>query len=102
MDWSEKHRRIVGDKVFHGPSGVEAATREWFEAWDFYEAEAEEILDAGDSVVVLSRARGRSKYGGVAVEARSGEIWTLRGGKVVRFTGYDTRAEALKAAGLSE
>ena len=65
-------------------------------------AEAEEFIDVGDSVIVVSRGRGRSKRGGPDVEHRNAEVWTLRDGKVVRMTGFESRAKALEAAGLSE
>ena len=36
MDLAAQVQGIVGEKVFHGPGGVEAATREFFEAWEQY------------------------------------------------------------------
>ena len=100
--WAPEFQGIVGEKIFRGPEGVEAATREFFEPWERYTLEAEEFIDAGDSVVVVTHGRGRSKRGGPDVEHRTATVWTLRDRKVVRMTGYDDLAEALKAAGLSE
>ena len=100
--WAPEFQGIVGEKVFRGPEGVEAATREFFEPWERYTLEAEEFIDAGDSVIVVSHGRGRSKRGGPDVEHGTAAVWTLRDGKVVRMIGYDDRADALEAAGLSE
>jgi ketosteroid isomerase-like protein len=100
--WAPKFQGIVGERVFHGPGGVEAATRELFEAWERYTLEAEEFIDAGDSVIVVSRGRGRSKRGGPDVEHWIAALWAFRGGKVVRMTGYESRADAMEAAGLRE
>ena len=100
--WEPKFRGIVGEKAFRGPGEVEAATREVFEVWERYTLEAEEFIDMGDSVIVVSRGRGRSKRGGPDVEHRNAAVWTFRDRKVVRMTGYETRTEALKAAGCLE
>ena len=99
--WAPEYRRLVGDRVYQGPEGVETATREWFEAWDRYSLEAEDFIDAGESVVVLSHGHARTKQG-VELEHRGAEVWTLRDGKVVRMRAYGHRADALEAAGLSE
>ena len=61
-----------------------------------------EYIDAGDSVVVAFRWWGRGKSSGVPVESDFFGVHDLRDGKIVRFRQYDTRAEALEAAGLSE
>ena len=99
--WAPSFQGIVGNQVFRGPDGVEAATRELFEAWEQYTLEAEEFIDGGESVIVVGRGLGRSKRGGPDVEHRNAAVWTFRNGKVVRMTGYESRAAALEAAGLS-
>ena len=64
--------------------------------------EAEELIDAGDRVVVVIRARGRARGGGVDLDHRFGALYTLRDGKIVRLQWFDDKAEALEAVGLSE
>jgi hypothetical protein len=44
----------------------------------------------------------RVRQGGGETEATSAGIATYRGGRLVRWKDYGDRAEALKAAGLSE
>ena len=100
--WPPELRSIVGREVYRGREGVEEATRDWFQAWEHYTLDAEDLVDAGDSVVVLSHGRGRAKLGGADVEARGAEVWTFRDGKIMRMQGYGDRPEALEAAGLSE
>jgi ketosteroid isomerase-like protein len=51
--------------------------------------------------VVLTHNRARPRHGGPEIDQRTAEVWTLRGGKVVRHHSYRDRAEALEAAGLS-
>ena len=43
---------------------------EWADAWDDWEMEAEDFIDAGEGVVVILTQRGRSKTTGVPVEMR--------------------------------
>ena len=55
---------------------------------------------AGDSVVVLTRYRGRGKGSGASVDTIGAHLWTLRDGMVVRLEIYSSRKKALEAAGL--
>src|SRR5262245_33946777 len=67
-----------------------------------YRIEVEELIVAGDSVVVFHRARGRGRASGVEVEGLpTWGIYTMRGGKVIRIDHPANRAEAFAAVGLS-
>ena len=62
-----------------------------------------EFIDAGERVVVVGRMHARGKGSGVEVDRSFASIWTIRGGRVVRWElGYDDRRAALEAAGLRE
>ena len=74
----------------------------WASAWEDLQATAEEFIDAGDRVVVRAYFRGRGRGSGVEVDARFYELYTLRGGKIVRHDEFTELEEALEAAGLSE
>ncbi len=63
--------------------------------------EPEEYLEAGDEVVVIGVARGTSPSG-VKAQWRQGYVWTVRGGRAVRFSWFSDPAEALEAAGLAD
>jgi ketosteroid isomerase-like protein len=63
---------------------------------------AEQIIDAGDQVVIIAEWRGRGKASGVFTKWRYGAVWTLRDGKVTSIISYSDPVEALEAAGLSE
>ena len=86
----------------HGPAEVREFLREWSEAFDDFNFQAEEMLDAGDSVVVHVRQWGRGKETGAHVENHDWQVFTFRNGKVVHCRGYDTEAQALEAAGVSK
>lgn|SRR5262245_2382267 len=84
--------------TYHGPGEVREFFGQWSAAFDDFGFEAEEVLDAGDSVLVLLHQWGRGKDTGAEVESRTWQVFTLRGGKVVHCRGYDTKADALEAA----
>ena len=100
-DWGPDMALVEGTTVYHGPQGVEAATREWLKAWEGARIEAEEFFDAGEQVVAFVHILARPKHGGPEVEMRSASVWTVRDGLATGMKGY-TRDAALKAVGLSE
>jgi ketosteroid isomerase-like protein len=90
-------------RPFIGHDGV----REWYEGFrthigDF-QFEAREVLDAGgDQVVTVHRVTATGTTSGIPLEQMGSSLITLANGKIVRVQGFETRAQALKAAGLSE
>ena len=59
----------------------------------------DEFIPHGEHVVVPGPTRMTGR-GGIEVEATGAFVVTLRDGRVVRWTLYQDRAEALKAVGL--
>jgi ketosteroid isomerase-like protein len=53
--------------------------------WDDFEAEPEQFLDAGESVVVLGRYTARAKETGKPLDVPFAHVWTFRAGKAVFF-----------------
>jgi ketosteroid isomerase-like protein len=84
------------------PDELLAKWKRWEADWERIELTPEEYIDAGDQVVMAVRYSGRGRGSGIEFEDRLFEVHTLRDGKVVRKRDFKTRAEALKAAGLSE
>ena len=70
------------------------------DSWESVTVGADELIDAGEDVVMpfTNVNRGRE---GIEVQARGIVVWTVREGLVVRFCLYQDRREALEAAGLS-
>jgi ketosteroid isomerase-like protein len=101
-EWSSSMSGLTGVDTYHGIDGVEAATRDQFEVWDWFWQEGERFIEAGDEVVVLTRLHGRLKGSEREVQSQGADVWTFRGSNAIRFRSYDTRAEALEAVGLSE
>jgi ketosteroid isomerase-like protein len=65
--------------------------------------EPERFLDVDEEhVLVFVRFTAEGETSGVPVAVRNAYVFTIRDGVVVRWQVYGDRAEALKAAGLSE
>ena len=64
--------------------------------------EVDQVIDAGNDVVVLGRWAGEGTGSGVPLQNTLATVLTLRGGKVVRYAWFRDEAEALEAVGLSE
>ena len=86
----------------HGPAAVRAIWERWDGEWDELETVIEEVIDAGDKVLMAVRYQGRGRASGVEVNDRLFEVHTFRDGQCVRKVDFRERAEALEAAGLSE
>jgi uncharacterized protein len=93
---------VPGAGVHRGPEEVRRWMAGWLAAWESYTAEAEELIDAGDQVVVVHYERGRGKGSGVEVEHRVANVFDLREARIVRKRPFPSRSEALEAAGLAE
>ena len=63
---------------------------------------AEEIRAAGDQVATVALVSGTGRFSGAPFERRTGQLFTLRNGRVVRWEAFDDTADAFQAAGLAE
>ena len=92
----------VERNVNRGRAAVEVARRRWWSEWEEYRIEAEDFIDAGDQVIVITREYGRAKRSGAKVEDRFFNVFTVDDGEVARFREYRDEREAFEAAGLKE
>lgn len=99
-EWDDSEVRPDGG-VQRGRGAVWDRVRTWMGSFSEYSFELEQVLDAGDEVVVLFRDRGRGKTSGVEVEHHWGLVITVEGGAITRTVFHGDPAEALKAAGLA-
>jgi ketosteroid isomerase-like protein len=76
---------------------VAGYTRGLLEAWTRFTLEAEEIIEAGHSVVVSVLQRGVGDSSGTPTEFRYFQVWSFRGPRAIRLEGFRERAEALAA-----
>ena len=99
--WDTTAANMAGAGVYRGHEGAERFFVEWLGAWHDPTVEILELIDAGDSVVSTFRWSGRGKASGVETQQTFFGVYDLRDGKVVRYRQYETREEALAAAGES-
>jgi ketosteroid isomerase-like protein len=83
-----------------GPAAVRELWARWDSEWEELETVAEELIDAGDHVIVVMRYRGRGRGSGATVDDLQFEVHTFRDGACIHKADYPTRSDALGAAGL--
>jgi ketosteroid isomerase-like protein len=101
-DFELDFSRAIGiDRGTYNLAQFRRRNEELAEMWESNRLGADELIDAGELVVVpwTSRLRGRD---GIEVQARGTWLCTFRDGLVVRIRLYQDKREALEAAGLSE
>jgi ketosteroid isomerase-like protein len=91
---------LVG--VSRGPTGFRRLVEGFWHEFDGPHIELHELIDAGDRVFISATFRGRGKHSGAETSLDVWAVWTVRGGRVVRWLGFTDPAEALAAAGLRE
>jgi ketosteroid isomerase-like protein len=95
--------RVAPDgETYRGYEGVKVFWRMLWDVFGELRIEPEEVIDGGDTLVTHERLRSTGKASGVMTEDVLYQDFALRDGKVIRVQFFRDRAEALKAAGLSE
>ena len=101
LDWSNS--RGLDGRVFRGHGEVREFAERFRDAWDEVRIELlDDSVEVEDGVLIVENVtylRGRD---GVETRARSAWLITLRDGRQTSLTLYQTRREALDAAGLRE
>ena len=95
-------RRVFNPDIYEGHDGLRRLGREVGEVWGEFHVEPERFIDSGRRVVVIETRRARGRESDAGARMRSGVIWTLQDGKVVRMETDLDPNEALKAAGQTE
>jgi ketosteroid isomerase-like protein len=93
---------VIDSSVLVGLPKIERALESWRKSWGDWHFDIEEVIDAGEHVVVIGHQRAEGKESGAEVELLSCGVWSLRNSKVVRAEFFDSKDKALEAAGLSE
>ena len=88
--------------VYIGEEGVRTYMTRFLDAWDSLTIAAESFTDVGDTVLVKVQQTGIGSGSGAPVNASYFQLWTFRGGKVVRLETVQDEAEALEAVGLRD
>jgi ketosteroid isomerase-like protein len=100
FDWSDSIGPFAG--IYEGPDGMVRFWQELRDAFEEFRPEALELVEAGpESVITLDVVRGRGKGSGIEIEAQGAMLWSFRDGKIAHAKMFQTKEEALQAAGLS-
>lgn len=100
----EQHSTVGGVEEGRVMRGMEAIRRDYErvdESWEEHRMEIDDVIDAGDQVVLLHREYQRGRSSGVELQIDAAVVFDLRDGRIVRLQGYMDRAAALAAAGVS-
>jgi ketosteroid isomerase-like protein len=101
----ELHGTVGGVEEGRVRRGVSEIRRDFEsneEIWDEHRVEIQELIDAGDRVVIFQREYQRGRSSGVELVLDAAVLVDIRDGRVVRLQGYMDRVAALEAAGLRE
>jgi ketosteroid isomerase-like protein len=88
--------------AYLGLEKISGYMRRFLEGWDHAVIEGEEFIAAGESVVVRVHQQASGLKSGVPVDMRYFQVWTLRGGAVIRIENVKGREEALEAVGRQD
>jgi ketosteroid isomerase-like protein len=94
-------RRTFNPEVYEGHDGLRRFRREMDEVWEEFLITPEQMIDAGETVVVIESLRSRGRGSGVETRSRSASVWTVRDGQVIKMAMYRDPQEALKAVGAA-
>jgi ketosteroid isomerase-like protein len=98
-----EYRPVEEEEAIRGRDAMVGWIERWFEAWDEFRVDIDELTEARDDVVfaaITVHAHGAGS--GIQVNQRFFHIFDLRNGKVSRQLEYVERGEAREAVGLSE
>ena len=87
---------------FHGRAEVLEHLRSWVQTLDAFRSEPEEIIDAGERIVIVHRSHGILRGSNADVDLRFASVSEISDGRIISHKQYRRRAEALEAAGLAQ
>jgi uncharacterized protein len=86
--------------IYRGHRALRRLWAAWSEVFSDMNWEAEELIDAGDAVIVPVRFHARGRGSGVETVTPAVHVYWLRDGQIVRYRQLPDRPAAFAAAGL--
>ena len=93
---------ILDAGEYRGHAGFTRWMEDWGAGLPVVSLDLEEFIDAGDAVVVVFVLKARARGSSVDVERRDGIVYHCRNGRIVRLDYYNSRRQAVEAAGVAE
>ena len=101
LDWSQSRAPYAG--VVQGHEEAIAWWKDVAEAFREYRVVRRDYTDCDSDLVVVEQSiSGQGRGSGIEVRATGATIWKVRDGRVASGKLFQSKAEALEAAGLSE
>lgn len=91
----------VEEGPFFGLAALTAYMQRWLPTWESWTIEELDSRAVGDTVIAKVRRIGIGKGSGVRVEDEVFQLWTLRGGRIIRFEVIPDEREALSVLGTT-
>jgi ketosteroid isomerase-like protein len=101
IEWVE-HADRADASTHVGHAGVRESWERWLEGFGEYSFEVEEVLDAGDNVLVVGSEQAQGAASGAPVSSRTYAVLTLRAGKILRYQEFLDEPSARRATGLTD
>jgi len=79
----------------HGRDSFERFFRSWIDSFDEFRVEPEQVVQRGNDLVAVVRQSGRGRASGVEIEIRLAHVWTVEGGRAVRWEAIANPHDAL-------
>ena len=86
--------------TYRGHEGIRTLLELTAEVFEEFRYQVDDLIDAGDSVVVLGRIHARGVQSGATGTQYGALLFEIRDGHIVGYRSYLSREEALEAAGL--
>jgi hypothetical protein len=91
-----------GGGVYQGHQEIAHGVLEWMGTWENWQLTFEKYIEVDDErVVAFWHESGRGKGSGIAYEQRGANVYRVRGGQLIEWKLFRTRADALAAVGLA-
>ena len=100
VDWSNSRGPEAG--VYRGRSEIRRGAERFRDAFEEVRSEIDDPVEIEEGLVLVENITSLRGRDGIEVQARSGWLFTVREGVVTSLTLYQSKQEALEAAGLSE
>jgi ketosteroid isomerase-like protein len=98
IEWSEP-TEFPGGGAYHGRDAVKGYLTQSRANWAEGASEPEQMIPAGDRVVVMVHARFRLKDSETWQDVKLADVYTVRAGKIVAMQAFADRREALRWVG---
>ena len=95
--------QLTGGTITHGRDAAEELLRDYWETFEDFRTELEELIHADqEQVVTVDRDHGRIREGGGEVSNRFFHVLTVGESRITHLSVHTDRRRTLEAAGLSE